>query len=481
VWWKTNHDIDAAQTAIKSYIELTHWAIKKKGLELEILDALDRATALCLHINNKEALKVTITEIFYAIQHYKGVDNGRWCLELFTLLSYVMRSKHSSLIEDKAYREVLALAHTLSEQAARANDYHFAQLFLNKVREGALALKDTPLQRTTETELINTLTNNADFHARHNNALVASNILEDAIALAYQYGYPANADSLKAQLPSLYEQSDKQMKTISASVEISKDKLNDAINTFLEPTTLNECLTRLSYIPSWCPNIAKLKTDFKARPQGLANIFTKVIHGDGINIATIEKDEDKLNYELADKVTQHAAIHGKLILKEAFKRLREQKGLNQETFITFLQTWPQLDPKHIPYLKNAFEKYMSGDYAASLHILIPRLEAIMREFFTQAGITTLSMTRKGYEHKTFSKFLFQPEIKEALGENAHAYYRYLLVDKLGLNLRNRLAHGLLRHEECNETITCLTIHMLLMLTNFTIKHEETPPNKAEST
>ena len=50
-----------------------------------------------------------------------------------------------------------------------------------------------------------------------------------------------------------------------------------------------------------------------------------------------------------------------------------------------------------------------------------------------------------------------------LGEDAIFYLRYLLIEQLGMNLRNRVAHGLIRKSDCDRPTLALVVMSLLRL------------------
>jgi hypothetical protein len=65
--------------------------------------------------------------------------------------------------------------------------------------------------------------------------------------------------------------------------------------------------------------------------------------------------------------------------------------------------------------------------------------------------------------KNLGDILREPRIVEFIPEDLRLYPTAFLVDPRGHNLRNRLCHGLLAHEELRRPISDRVIHVLLCL------------------
>ncbi|MBF0464411.1 MAG: DUF4209 domain-containing protein [Nitrospirae bacterium] len=52
-----------------------------------------------------------------------------------------------------------------------------------------------------------------------------------------------------------------------------------------------------------------------------------------------------------------------------------------------------------------------------------------------------------------------------MGESLSRHFYFVFCDPTGLNLRNSIAHGIIRHELLTSGISCLVLHCFLLLTN----------------
>ncbi len=69
----------------------------------------------------------------------------------------------------------------------------------------------------------------------------------------------------------------------------------------------------------------------------------------------------------------------------------------------------------------------------------------------------------GFNLRILDDILRDPLMLQIVGEDAIIYFRVLLVDPRGWNLRNRVCHGLLTANEFEPLMSDRLIHVLLCL------------------
>ena len=100
----------------------------------------------------------------------------------------------------------------------------------------------------------------------------------------------------------------------------------------------------------------------------------------------------------------------------------------------------------------------------SLHILLPQIEAIIRNLAEKIEVPILKPSRSGgFFYKTLDELLRNPKIVEVLGEDLCLYFRALLTDSRGWNLRNDVCHGISYIETFNQNTADRVLHALLCL------------------
>ena len=72
--------------------------------------------------------------------------------------------------------------------------------------------------------------------------------------------------------------------------------------------------------------------------------------------------------------------------------------------------------------------------------------------------------RPGMTEKTLTDILeYEPVVKYKLGEDAHLYLLAFLADARGLNIRNRMSHGLMMEGDFSRWVSDRVLHVMLML------------------
>lgn len=91
-----------------------------------------------------------------------------------------------------------------------------------------------------------------------------------------------------------------------------------------------------------------------------------------------------------------------------------------------------------------FEK----DFVISSHLLIPQIEHIVRYTLKQNHIKTTTLDMDGIETENgLSTLLKEPQIESIFGEDLAFDMKALLVEPIGGNLRNEVAHGLAEYND----------------------------------
>jgi Domain of unknown function (DUF4209) len=147
-----------------------------------------------------------------------------------------------------------------------------------------------------------------------------------------------------------------------------------------------------------------------------------------------------------------------------FSRLREQGRLTLDLFLAYFDAWPLADPADRPFLEWGIERFLAEDYGSTIHLLIPRIEHMLKSAFEQCGLPPIAIpSRMDIREETFGTFLSSPKVRELLGEDLWKYLHFSLVDEAGMNVRNEVAHGWLSAASCHHATASLVIFILLQI------------------
>jgi len=117
--------------------------------------------------------------------------------------------------------------------------------------------------------------------------------------------------------------------------------------------------------------------------------------------------------------------------------------------LQFLSSTPLYPAGHeMIFLKGILAGFR-GDFDITAHFLVPQIEEAIRHVLHRAGYVTSKLDSKLIqEQRLLGTLLSLPETSEILRADHVFELRGILVEKFGYDLRNRLAHGFVTHQEC---------------------------------
>jgi hypothetical protein len=146
-----------------------------------------------------------------------------------------------------------------------------------------------------------------------------------------------------------------------------------------------------------------------------------------------------------------------VFLREIFIRL-QAKGLDADVVTRYLDDCPIFDDPTRKLVYDGVRRIFSGDMVGAVHVLVPRLEATIRTLVASAGLPITRVRAQGSDMLLLGALLSSLR-RHGVLEDRFVFTLKVTLDRLGWNVRNRLAHGWITPEECSEQ----TCHRLLQL------------------
>jgi len=149
------------------------------------------------------------------------------------------------------------------------------------------------------------------------------------------------------------------------------------------------------------------------------------------------------------------------VLQAAAERL----PLDAENLMQLIKLCPIFDENKHALIEQGLRHYYSGDYVAATHILIPQIEAAIRRLAELVGANPyrLDPQTKLRTLRTLDDLLRDESVNSVLPAGVALYFRVLLTDQRGQNLRNNTCHGLLAAEAFGVGTADRVVHVLLLL------------------
>ena len=266
------------------------------------------------------------------------------------------------------------------------------------------------------------------------------------------------------------------MKSVSSTVTFSKEEIDNYLE-IITKGDLREALIRITanFIPDSSDardTLRALKTEFPL--QALIGV-QKIADGQIVGKAgSVDEDEEG---RLHMQIDQNIAVSN-MFLVLAFQSLMDRLSPTPEQIIECLFESPVFEESSRQILKEGLAGYGEGDFVKTIHVLIPQIERTLRNLLALLGIPTSKHVRGTMQMKNINNILADEQVRSSLGENVWRYLFVLLADSRGLNLRNRMAHGLLDYSEFNQTTALRVIHAILTLS---LIRSTSEPSPAETT
>lgn len=297
-------------------------------------------------------------------------------------------------------------------------------------------------------------------------ALAAASFRQNALKAYAQAGASEKVEELKQMVRQGYERAaEKEFGTISHTFEIDFTEWDERVAGWFElPAT--ESLMHMAadfwLMPTW-EEAEKIAADLMHEaPLSQLIPMTRLDDGRPISQPRTEQEQQLDNVR---RQYHWQLVFRRIYLTRALGLLRGRGHLNADSLVLSIQHSPVFDDEKMPMIRCGLDRYASGDFVSALHILVPHLEDCLRKFLARLGGSVTSMTGDKMREKSLDQILAADEMKAALATIAplHRYLEHALVDETGLNLRNRVAHGLLSEDQCGADNANTVVHIYLLL------------------
>lgn len=436
------------RAALRGYLALG------KAPERRALDraySLMRAAELAVALNDKILIDTAISELTDAASRaLRSADEPRVTLRLLAAMARLPNKWQPEALDALLQRA----------QELFTNDPH--------ALEAVITLQIARAQREPERQrqLAEILVDRWEREANAAAGMLKPHHLERALQLATNHGLTEHAIRLRLALQEIGEE-DLGLQAISTTVSVPTADVDAYITAYVRDGDWRASLIRFG---AHCPvGLDRAKAEMEVRQLRQETPFAamlsrKVFGPGGVHIKTVATDEDRLAYDMTRQECLSITFWSTLavpILQRIFALDPPPTAELLEEFFT-TDIIPAPVAKHVA---RAFEHYQAGDYNASLFVLIPRVEAIVRELARRLGLVIIREPRGpnpgGYRPLGDLLWTLRGVLEP---EGVVIYLWTLLADPVGVNLRNDALHGLV--EDATQQQAALGLHAVSLLRLF---------------
>lgn len=444
------NDYKMAQLAVTSYLD--------SARVLEDPDRWDRffkrvERAICLSRKINYRFSTVINYIETTLDKYNGEDTSFMSAKLMELLQKHKQgdpTKYAALAEKAALRaeaeqnwhkarsywEIKVGWHNKGSEYERATWLNLCETY---VKEAEAAINSpSPSYTAASTHLqkaIEAFRKTSDTQER----------VEQINKLLVKY----QSESLK-EMVSFSQRMDASLFAAQARDQVKEKEIHDAIFT-------------LALLGS-SPDVNRLRNEVKKLSRNhISYLFSTTLTNEmGKTVAKqpslLSNDPDEVERAIKFEMYRQAVFlqegQAQAIIEHARYQINLEHNVRVDDFLSLVFNSPFVPPKREYTYARGLHAGMTGDFLSSTHFLIPQIENSVRYILYQRGFIPSGIDDNGIQNEhNLNTTLYRPEIKTIFDENTLFDLRGLLVEHSGSNLRNRMAHGLISHNEFYRPLT----------------------------
>lgn len=310
--------------------------------------------------------------------------------------------------------------------------------------------------------------------AKRSNAMTAIAWLEDLSARYRDNDLALDASRVDATIIERAEEAKQSMKRSSVEINVS----NDDMEAWLDELTGGSARLALGrvafHLISKPENLRRQIEEIAANAPLHARISISLMDDHGFTAATIGSVEDDMDGRIVNAAATHIGASSPW-LHQALQRLQSRWGIGPESVLDILAQSHLFPPRSHVLLRAGLEAWGKGDHVKAVHVLVPQAEAGTREMLRAYGESPMRRNTRegGFETIGMGALLMNPVFKERAHPAFRLHLRALYTSPKGINLRNRVAHGLANNDVFGLGMANWVVHTLLAILTFGHLNAET--------
>jgi len=428
----------------------------------EIITKITRAFKVALGLNNAKLIKQCIKSAINLEDRIAEDDKaGLWgfCFDLFILgkSKHLSRDQEMKLIQDLESR-LTRVSKDHSPWVCESAGIPLATYYRSKGMDDDV------------TRVIELVGSRFEESCNGLAPMQASSWLQHAHDIYISYNLKESAERVSKKISEIGPEVVESMQEFSHSMEVPKEKLEAYLDS-MTSGGLDKTLHRiaLQFLPKK-DQVERQVLDL-AKNHPLTYLFTKTLQDHkGRPVATIGGIEDDLEGNIIHQLSQNMSIDS-FFLRHSFRKASEVYGMSAQEVTDFVLNSPIFEESKKDILHTGIQAFLKEDHISAVHILVPQAEAAIRTLVEMMGGATLRKNRQGgLQLRTFDDLLRDEAVETCFGTDSSFYFRILLTDQRGWNIRNDVCHGISPTGTFNYSTADRIMHVILCLAQVRESH-----------
>ncbi|MBU2808893.1 MULTISPECIES: DUF4209 domain-containing protein [Acidithiobacillus] len=457
----TRKDVRMARTAISAYLDVLCLGLVEQNQDS--FDVAKRAVDLSVQIKDDTLLNQSRQALLGLHDRLKEATPGVWWARAY---DHLIANKGAKISDTERMR----LVDDLENVFGRCSDSDNAETFNPFDVQGAgkrLIAHYTRVNRPNEVKRVWTVIAQAMEHnaSIQSGAMLAAHFFQDSVEAYAQAGLREDAERIRIRLQGKIRESIGEMKRIVTPIVITQEDAEAMFSKVVVPDpaeTFNNIAAAFLLKKN---DIEKQASDMLSAAPLASRIPNTIFAQDHVagRVGSVEEDLHGRTVMMANIAFTALTPQLAMVMTKAI----EQHGFIPEHFAAWINRFGVFGEDHLGLLIVGLQAWFDNDYIKALHVLIPQIEYALRVIVDKAGKPTtkphgpdsgVSVTIN------MSDILFNEVISDLwpFGADLRFYLTTLYIDPRGKNLRNRIAHGLLRYDEIQLADLLWVVHTLIL-------------------
>lgn len=287
--------------------------------------------------------------------------------------------------------------------------------------------------------------------------------LQPVIENYLQEGLRADADRLRVYTEKRGRTVRDEMKHQSYEFSIDKQEVEDYLDTLIQGDNAHAALFRVAQ--RTLPVISETRRRMKEAAETFTahRLVPTVLVGEhGQPVAALGSYEDDEDGRLINDLALELGMMPFLFWR-GYQKVKEKFGVSTDELMHSIGGSLLFEPHRLEFFVKGFSAYEKEEYVASIHILVPQVENLLRGLLELLDVPTTKTVGGFTELKNMDDVLRDERLKESLDEQWWLVFKTVFSDKRGFNLRNEMAHGIAPFDAFNVVTAGLVLQSIVLL------------------
>lgn len=293
--------------------------------------------------------------------------------------------------------------------------------------------------------------------------LAASSRLEHMYQVYRQFNLTSDAERVACIIRELGPKVLADMKPLSHMEEIPREKFDAYVESIVEGT-LADAFARIAIRYVERRDAVEKQLCDLSKQAPLSFLFTnQLMDHRGRVVATVGSLKDDPDGHVVSLMSQNMGISS-VFLAAVLDRAVNKFGVSENALVSYLLLSPIFDGEQGKFLLAATHAYLQNDFAVAIHLYVPQIEAAIRSLVELTGGAVLKPREGGGFHlRALDDLLRTEQVNDVLGKDVALYFRVVLTDQRGWNIRNDVCHGTFPHRNASRVVADRLLHVLMVL------------------